>query len=47
MAAVLCHLPTYLAQNPAWYQAVRIAMEVHGEVLAEIAHGWGLTFAAV
>ena len=47
MAAGLCHLPTYVAQNPARYQAVRIAVEVYGDVFAEIAHGWGFPFAAV
>jgi len=33
MVARLCHLPTYITQNPVWYQAVRIAEEVCGDVI--------------
>ena len=38
---------THFTQNPTWYQAVRIAKEVHGDVFAVIDHGWTLCIAAV
>jgi hypothetical protein len=47
MAAGLCSLPTYFAQNAARYQAFRIAVEVYGDVFAEIVRGWGLSLSAV
>jgi len=37
MAARLCHLPTYITQNQAWYQAVGIA-KVCGNVFIVIVH---------
>jgi hypothetical protein len=38
--------PHNFNENPAWYQAVRIAEEACAEVFAAIAHGWGLLIAA-
>jgi len=37
MAARLCHLPKYITQNQAWYQAVRIA-KVCGNVFIVIVY---------